>query len=513
MKKMLFVLCIFVVSFALNAAAQSTTLDGTPVVLEREPKTWVMENNDDRLVFCTVSRDLAVGFDDLWVYYYNKSTQQTISQKFDDNLEGRFAYMNDGVVHLISERTNNKTKSLDYMEGTIPAGAGTVKKMTFTTKYSVPFEKHNLYFHQFAVSPDLSKFAILTVLNPKSKNDISHIEDVAVFTMDGELLWHHRQKVHYRINNNAPVFVSNEGVAYIAEFGCYDNYNLKAEDSLHISVYNGSGIDNITEYFGPKSAYRCAKGLLRDGRLVVSGVVCHDRKSSEMLSTYFVSEDGGFELVESPIELPVSPEDCIYNGDVYHDSVNSFLPYMYDILELPDGKLLLVGELNYRDIIGQVISLNGPSYWIYGYLSRNLYKIMLSSAGDVIDVTTYPRATATREMYTMYCKVNTPGIFIQNGDIYFLYNEHKNNFPDRRSQLWTVLNNNRAGETAVVFSKVENNTLDNHVLYIAKDNPGLHQPIFNNDFEYFYKIIATEDNTVYYILKHDKEFRLERLTW
>ena len=497
----------------MNMNAQNTTLDGPPIVLGRDAKIWVTENNDDRLVLCTVSRDLAFGYDDLWIYNYNKSTQQTDAQKFDDNLEGRFAYMTEGVVHLISERTNKKTKSLDYLEGTAPVGTGTVKKMSFTTKYSVPFEKHDLYFHHFAYSPDFSKFVILTVLKPKSKSDISHIEDVAVFNSEGDLLWHNRQNAHYLINYNAPVLVSNDGVVYIAEYGCNDNPRLKAEDSLHISVYNESGIENITEYFGPKASYRCTKSLLNDGRLIVSGVVCRNGKSSETLSTYFVSRDGEFELVESSVELPVSPEDCLYNGDVYHDSVSSFLPYMHEIQELPDGKLLLVGELNYRDIIGQVISLNGPSHWIYGYLSRNLYKIMLTPDGDVMDVSTYPRATVTKEIYTNYCVVNTPGVFTRNGDIYFLYNEHKNNFTNGQQRLWTVLNNNRANETAVVLSKLGNNSLDNQVLYVSKIHSMTRQPGYTNDYEYFYKLIADDDNAVYYILKHDNEFRLERLQW
>ena len=513
MKKWIPALLLLLASFAMKVNAQNTTLDGTPISLGRDAKTWVLENNDDKLVICAVSRDLAFGFDDLYIYHFNKSTQQTDVQKFDDDLEGRFAYMTEGVVHLISERTNKKTKSLDYVEGTVPAGAGTVKKMSFTPKYSVPFEKHDLYFQQFAYSPDLSKFAILTVLKPKSKSDISHIEDVALFNSDGELLWHHRQNVHYLINYYAPVFVSNNGVVYLAEYGCNENLDRKAEDSLHISVYNESGIANTTEFFGPKSSYRCAKSLLKDGRLVVSGVVCHGRKSSEMLSTYFVSEDGGIETTESFIELPVSPEDCIYNGDVYHDSIGSFLPYMHEIQELPDGKLLLVGELNYRDIIGQVISLGGPSYWIYGYFSRNLYKIMLSPDGDVTEVSTFPRATVTKEFYKMNCVVNTPGVFTHDGNIYFLYNEHKNNFTNGPQRLWMVLNNNRAGETAVVLSKVENNSLDNQVLYVAKPYPTPSQPALTNDFEYFYKLIATDDNAVYYILKHDKEYRLERLQW
>ena len=513
MKRWIFAFLLFIALYAMNVNAQNTTLDGSPVVLGRDAKTWVLENNDDRLVFCAVSRDLAFGFDDLWIYYYNKVTQQLDAQKFDDNLEGRFAYITDGMVHLIGERTNKKTKSLDYVEGTVPASEGTVKKMSFATKYSVPFEKHELYFHQFAFSPDLSKFAILTVLNPKSKSDISHIEDVAVFSSDGDLLWHHRQNVHYRMNYNAPIMVSNDGVVYIAEYGCYENVGFKAEDSLHISVYNEHGIENITEYFGPQSSFRCAKSLLKDGRLVISGVVCRNRRSSEMLSTYFVSGDGGVELVESPIELPVSPDDCIYNGDVYHDSVNSFLPYMHEIQELPDGKLLLVGELNYRDIIGQVVSLGGPSYWIYGYLSRNLYKIVLTSGGDVVDVSTYPRATVTKEFYKWYCVVNTPGVFTHDGDLYFLYNEHKDNFTNGHQRLWTVLNNNRAGETAVVLSKVENDALDNHVLYVAKPYPMPRQPALTGDYEYFNKVLAIDNNAVYYVLRHDNEFRLEKITW
>ncbi len=514
MKKAKLFFCLFIWLLASNLTAQKTSLNGSPIVIVKDPNIWVLENSKDRLVFGAVSHDLMAGYDDLWLYYYNKSSKTTESQKFDDNLEGRFAYLKDGIVHLIGVRNNNKTKSLDYVDGTIQEGSGTVKKMPFTTKCSVPYEKHKLYFNQFAFSPDKSKIAILTVLHPKSNSDISHIQDVAVFDLNGEMLYHHRQNVNYQINYNSPILVSNDGVAYIAEYGCAENVRRNISDSLHISVYSEKGIVNITDFFGTKSEFRCAKALLNDGRLAVSGVVCNNGKSSGVLSTYLVSEDGNFDLVKSPVNLPIDAEDYVYNGAQYHDSVDRFLPYIHEIKELPDGKIMLIGELNYRDIIGQIISLTGPSYWIRGYLSRNLYKIMLSSDGKVTDVSTYPRATVTTEVYSMYLRVNTPGVFIRNNDVYLLFNDHKDNFDNNHQRLWTVLNNNRAGETVVVLSKVEkNNSLSCDVIYTAQPYPFPRQAIYTNHYEFFDRILTTDEDAVYYILKHDNEYRLETITW
>ena len=99
-------------------------------------------------------------------------------------------------------------------------------------------------------------------------------------------------------------------------------------------------------------------------------------------------------------------------------------------------------------------------------------------------------------------------------DIYLLYNENKANFQATQPQRWTFLYNNMADKCCVVLSKIENgDQLSNKVLYTAQAFPYPQQPSLTSNFEFFSKVLTIDENAVYYLLKHDKEFRIEKISW
>ena len=168
-----------------------------------------------------------------------------------------------------------------------------------------------------------------------------------------------------------------------------------------------------------------------------------------------------------------------------------------------------------RARIGVVISTSGGWDEIFGYMSRNLFCTTLSPKGEVLHTSVYPRATTTREYPLYYVRVNEPGVFVHDGDIYLLYNEHKDNFGPGNHRMWTLLQENRAEQCCVVLSKTgKGDELENTVLYTSGKYPYPAQPAMTSNYEYFLRILAEDEDAIYYLLKHDsREFRVERITW
>lgn len=495
--------------------AQTTTLDGPEATMIRTASVWVLENNQNELVFATLNPGMNGSVEDLRIYRYDKETRKMSELNVDDDLDCRFVFPKGDLFCAVTKVNNKKTKSIDYMKGTFSKYMQKIKKLAFEPMYSVPKNGKDLYYYQIDFSEDHSKFAIMTVLKPHSYKIPQHETDIAVFDQEGTLLWHQHHTANWFINENTPFYLTNSGVVYMAEYGSASNIINKIQDSLHITVFNQNGVENIVEYVGRNAVFHCGKGLLKDNRLVISGVVCPEGRNSGQLWTYFVDEDGRVERVESDLELPDSPEGYVYNVDVYHSEAHKFLPYIHEIRELKDGKILLVGEQNMRARIGVVISTSGGWDEIFGYMSRNLFCTTLSPKGEVLHTSVYPRATTTREYPLYYVRVNEPGVFVHDGDIYLLYNEHKDNFGPGNHRMWTLLQENRAEQCCVVLSKTgKGDELENTVLYTSGKYPYPAQPAMTSNYEYFLRILAEDEDAIYYLLKHDsREFRVERITW
>ncbi len=513
-KSGLLVLCLGTL-FSLGVA-QNSSLNGPTVDMERNARLWLLDDNEDQIVFSTLQPGLPSGFEDFLIHRYDKRTHSIETQKLDDDLDCRFSYLYNSQVIAVKQGIDSKTKSVDYLKAPVPASVSdkAIKKLPFTSFYQVPLEGKKYSFSSMVFSPDHSKFAILTILKPKSSKQISHVADVAVFENNGELLWHQRQNAHWLVNDELTFFLSDEGIVYLAEYGSYYNAYRHQTDSLHISVYNNGGVWNYAEGFGASAVFNCGKTLLKDGRFVVCGVPCQNNRNSGQLTTYFVSPDGEVEKEESSFEFPFNDE-FRYEYNEFNSGFEKFLPYIFDIKELKDGKLMLVGELNYRTQVGTTVTI-GASFGveeIMGYVSRNLFVTTLSDKGDVLTTYAYPRATATPGAYNTVYNHNTPDVFIHDGDFWLIYNDHKDNFAPN-NKIWHLLHNNQAGDVCVVVAKAfQQEGFNGKTIFTAGKSPYLPTSAYSGQYEFFHKILSYDDNAVYYLIKHDNKFHVERITW
>ena len=511
-------LCLFTLLFGILTSlgvAQTTTLNGPIVNMERSGKFLLINDSDDQIVFVTKQRRTTfVGEFDFLIHRYDKQEHYTETQKIDDKLDCCFAYFHDNQATVVKQSTNGKAKAVEYLRAQVPSSAEKVKKLSFEPFLQAPYEKYKLSFSHIVYSPDYSKFAILTIMKPKSSRKIDHIADVAVFESTGALLWHQHQHAHWLVNDQIPFYLSNDGTVYIAEFGSYYNPQVHQTDSLHISVYNSDGIWNYAEGFGTDAVFNCGKAVLKDGRFVVCGVPCPNQRNSGQLITYFVSPDGEVDKEVSSFEISFN-DGYVYDARELNSDPEKFHPYFFDIKELNEGNLMLIGELNYRDQVGTSITIG--SSWgfseIMGYISRNIIVTTITDDGEVLNTFTYPRATVTPEQIFKTPNLNVPGIFEHDGKIGLIYNDHKDNFsPNNR--LWHLLYNNQNGKCCVVVADViQEGDFEGKVVYTSANPAYSQQNSLTDQDEYFYRILSYDDNAVYYLLKHNKGFRVEKITW
>ena len=501
---------------ALLGVAQTTSLNGPVVNMQINASLWVLDNTEDYIVFATLQPGIPRGYEDFLIHRYDKHSHSMETQKLDDDLDCRFAYYYDNQVTAIKQVTNSKTKSVEYFRASLPFAASTkaIKKLDFTSFYQVPLETFKLTFSQMVFSPDQSKFAILTILKPKSDKQVAHVADVAVFENNGDLLWHQHQRAHWLVNDEMTFYLTDDGVVYTVEYGSYYNATAHQIDSLHISVYNSSDVKTYAEGFGEDVVFNCGKGILRDGRFVVCGIPCPGKRNSGRLLTYFVSPNGDVEMEESSIELPLN-DGHRYEYSEFNVGLEKFLPYIFDVKELENGKLMLIGELNYRAQVGTTITIGGG--WgvdeIMGYISRNLFVATLSGKGEVQATYLYPRAISTPEIRYNAYNLNSPAVFVHDGKPKLIYNDHKENFAPNNN-IWHLLYNNKAGETCVVVADaLQEGRFDGKVVFASEKSPYMSTSHFSNNFEFFHKMLLYDEDAVYYLLRHGEKFHVEQITW
>ena len=514
--KRLSIIALLLGLLTLSGAAQTTSLGGPVVNMQKNAGVWVLDNNNDHVVFATLQPGIPRGYEDFLIHRYDKHAHTMETQKLDDDLDCRFAYYYDNREIAVKPATNSKTKSIEYLRASVPSAVSSkaIKKLDFTSFYQVPLESYRYTSSQIAFSPDRSKFAILTILKPKSDKQAAHVADVAVFEDNGSLLWHQRQLARWMVNDEMPFFLSDDGVVYTAEYGSYYNEYAHQKDSLHISVYSNDDVRNYVEGFGDGAVFNCGKGILKDGRFVVCGVPCTNKRNSGRLLTYFVSPNGEVEMEESSFELSLD-DGHRYEYNELNSGLEKFLPYIFEVKELNDGKLLIVGEYNYRTQVGTSVTIGGA--WgveeIMGYVSRNLFVATLSGKGEVLSTHLYPRATSTPEIRRKTYNLNPPGVFVHAGKNMLIYNDHKDNFATDNS-IWRLLHNNKAGETCVVVADAQQQgAFSGKAVFASGKSPYLPSSPYSGNFEFFHTILSCDEDAVYYLLKRDDGFHVERITW
>lgn len=516
MKKLLSILIVAVTLMPLVSKAQSTTTNGPELELDENASAYVLDDNDDFILFFSQKRTWS--YDDVVITKYNKQTLGITEQAVDDDYEGRFVFLTDDntVVNVVRFVENKKSLLVEYQKASFPLDVKVPKKLVFTTFFSIPLtnphtNKKESFYTRACFNADKSKFAIVSTSN-MGKNQFQSIIDVAVFDNTANLLYH-ESKVIDRISHSPfeDISVSLDGTVYIVWSESDNVYrSYENENGLQIITCSEHGVFDYKENPEVKDAYITHKQILKSNNdLCLMCIWGRNGNSECKLRTYTVTSAGEVDFVEEDITMSADYEGKKYDDGEFAKQKGNFKPYIFDMIKLQDGKFMIVAEL--KKIV-QVGVRGNNGFPISGMLSHNFFCIKVDASGRLLEMNVYPRATLTREYYANWDKSNPIYAFEWDGDTYLIYNDNRANY--KNNGIIHCLLYNRPDQCSVVLSKVENNNeLSSTILYDAQTNlrdPRAIAAQFNH--EYFLKLLHQADDGIYYILKHDGEYRLEKIT-
>jgi len=509
MKKLSLLLIFAIALMPLLSKAQSTTTGGPELSVNDKSLVWVLEDNSEFLRIAYVEISPMGMYDDIFISTYNKQSNTGIEQNVDEDFEGRFVFLtDDGMLNIVQQYFNRKTKMLEYRKSSFPKDAKVPRKMEFSPFYSIPLDKMKSVFVKAAYSEDMTKFAIYTVLKTNDWRNPKHDVDVAVFDAEGTLLWHQTQQANDWFHAES-FLLSNDGTVYLADYGNIRNPYAGLSDYLIVSVFTEQGVESQKIELDCAS-FSCEKVLLANGEMRVVGVG-ENKEGGYFLSTYKVAQDGSVDYSQSDITLSTEIDGVAYDN-LYAKQTDKYEPCVFTVIKLSDGKLFLTGEMCRRVEVGTYRDTDLP---LYGRQSQNMFYAVLTEDGIMIESNEYPRSVITKSDFgdRNMMKRNPVDVFEYDRDVYLLYNDHRDNFKGSGQSCHT-LQNNVPNQCCVVMSKVESNgELQNSVLYLAKTN--MKDPRYiaqQRDHEYYLKLVKVSEDGIYYILKNDGEYRLEKIS-
>ena len=507
-KLIIVAICIGLLPHALKA--QTTTTNGPELDLNETASAYVLDDNDDYMLF--FSQKKGWSYDDVVITKYNKRTLEILEQAVDDDYEGRFVFLTDDntVANVVRFVTNKKTMMLEYQKASFPLDVKVPKKLDFTTFFSIPLKnKKESYYTVACFNADKSKFAIVSVTNSGSNQSKSpSVVDVAVFDNTANLLYHESKEMELLYNPMGEnVTVSLEGTVYIT---MVDNlyFYSSGENGLQIIACSEQGISDYKEIIDMKFTYK--QMLKPNGDLCLVGIWNKVGQSDCKLKTYTVAPDGNVDFVEEDIVFSADYGEKKYDDGPFAKEKGSFIPHVFDMVQLKNGDFLLVGEMRKRVQVGST-GENGQ-FPIYGYLSHNIFYGKVSPEGALRELYVYPRITVTSEDGGRWKDSNPVYAFEYDGEPYLLYNDNRANYKDGRVHMLLY---NRPDQCSVILSKIEGNgELSSTILYDAKTKmKDTRMVAQQHNHEYFLEILHQADDGIYYVLKHDGEFRLEKITF
>jgi hypothetical protein len=510
MKNKLIIVAICIGLLPLALKAQTTTTNGPELDLNETASAYVLDDNDDFMLF--FSQKKGWSYDDVVITKYNKRTLEITEQAVDDDYEGRFVFLTDdnAIVNVVRFVTNKKNMMLEYQKASFPLDVKVPKKLDFTTFFSIPLKnKKESYYTRACFNADKSKFAIVSVTNSGMNQSKSQsVVDVAVFDNTANLLYHESKELELLYNPmGEDITVSLEGTVYIT---LIDNlyYYSTGDNGLQIITCSEQGISDYKETLDMKFTYK--QMAKPNGDLCLVGIWNKFGQSDCKLKTYTVTPDGNVDFAEEDVSLSADYDGKSYDDGPFAKQEGSFIPHVFDMIQLKNGDFLLVGEMRRRVQVGST-GENGQ-FPIYGYLSHNIFYGMVSPEGTLRDMYVYPRITVTSEEAGRWKDSNPVYAFEYDGDPYLLYNDNRANYKDGRVHMLLY---NRPDQCSVILSKIEGNgELSSTILYDAKTKmKDTRMVAQQHNHEYFLEILHQADDGIYYVLKHDGEFRLEKITF
>ena len=513
MKRLLAILTVAIAVMPLVLKAQSTTTNGPKLDLDETALTYILDDNDDFLRIFSMKRGFF--YEDIVISKYNKLTHVVTEQVVDEDFEGRFVFLtnNNTTVNLVRCITNKKNHTLEFQKASFPVDVKVPKKLVFTTMCYFPVEKTKEKYQTFgAFNADRSKFAIVSMPYPDRDQSGKPVY-VAVFDDAGELLFGESKVIesypYFHMDN---INVAMDGTVYVTKSASeFDNSSF-----MHILTCSEHGIFNYSETFEKDEHFTCKQMVKPNGDLCVIGIKCKEGNPECKLMTYTATPDGNVDFVDQDIALSDDFEGRKYDDGKLAEDKKTLNPHLFDMIQLSNGDFLLVGEMRKRMQIGSFTrtTSNGVTweYPVFGFLSHNMYYVKVGIDGSLREMNVYQRATATSEEGGRWLDSNPVYAFEWDGDAYLVYNDHRGNYKGNGSVH--CLFYNRPDQCSVVLSKIEGNgELSSTIIYDAKSKFKDPQMISQQrNHEYFLKPLHQTDEGIYYVLKHDGEYRLEKIT-
>lgn len=545
----------FMSSVLLNA--QTTTTNGPELNLNETASTCVLEDNDDFLCVFSLGRGMWSPYDDIVISKYDKHTNTLSEQVMDDDYEGRFVFLTNEntTANVVRFVANKKNKTVECQKASFPLGVKVPKKLVFGAFYSFPmtsYAKTIDYYLIYAVyNADRSRFAVVSMFYP-TKERKNRCVEVAVFDQEGSLLWHKSGAIDFYTNFGPKnIKVASDGTVYVS--GCeLLRTKTQTEKYMYIVTCSQQGVFGYKEELEPQAYYEYKMAVLPNNELRLVGVSGETGKNDCKLKTYKANSNGKVDYVEEDIDFSPYIEGVKYDDKKLGDKKGEFTPYMFDLICLQNGNLFLVGEMRSEITVGYYRDTN---FELTGYLSHNILCANVGSDGKLKEMNVLPRATVTSEEMGRWRTTNPVYAIEHKGDIYLMYNDHRDNFSGNTSRWKTVYYNN-SDQCSGVLSKSENNgelsSTDDHrgsfsgkavqwntlyyncpdqcsvVLSKLKNNGELSSTILYNaktqikdpkaiaglhNHEFFLRLLQQEKDGMYYILKRDGKYHLEKLVF
>lgn len=523
MKRLLATWSVAIALMPLVTKAQSTTTNGPKLDLNENAITYVLEDNDDFMRIFSMGRGLwggyndiiiSSGYNDIIISKYDKQTNTLSEQVVDDDFKGRFAFLSNEntTVNVVRFVANKKTMMLECQKASFPVDVKVPKKLFFETFFSFPMTPYAKSINDCKIhavyNADRSKFAIVSMYYQTREQKERHIE-VAVFDNEVALLWHESGSIigdaytYFGINN---IKVALDGTVYVSGS---ESYRTKGKNESYVYIVTCSqqgifgyknNIESPLEYYGFKRA------VLPNGEFRLVGVNAKEGESKGKLFTYMATPDGDVDYVEEDVDISPYVKGVKYDEKKLEKKLKGFTPYMSDLICLQDGNLLLVGGMNC------IVDLSDWASDKTANLSHNIMCAKVGADGKLTELNVFPRATVTSESGNWH-SFNPVYAFEHDGDVYLMYNDHRDNYSGNVTQ-WNTLYYNRPDHCSVVLSKIENNgELSSTILYNAKTK--LKDPrmiVQQHNHEFFLKFMQQEDDGMYYILKRDDDYHLEKVS-
>lgn len=515
MKRFLSILIVAMAFMPLVSKAQSTTTNGPKLELDENAITFVLEDNDEFMHIFSMGKSIWGGYNDVIISKYDKQTNALSEQVVDDDYEGRFAFLSNEntIVNVVRYVANKKTMMLECQKASFPVDVKVPKKLSFETFFSFPMTPYAKSINDckiYAVyNADRSKFAIVSMFYLTKEQEERHIE-VAVFDNEGTLLWHESGSIigdaytYFGTNN---IKVTLDGTVYIS--GSESNRTKgKGEVYIYIVTCSQQGISSYKNNIeGSQGYYGFKKAVLPNGEFRLVGIKANENGGDGKIFTYMATPDGEVDYVEEDVEISPYIEGVKYNVENSKKMLEGFKPYLFDLICLQDGSLFLIWEMNCRIDLSDWASDKSAN------LSHNIMCAKVGADGKLTELYVFPRATMTSELGN-WRSSNPVYAFEHDGNVYLMYNDHRDNYSGNVTQ-WNTLYYNRPDQCSVILSKIEaNGELSSTILYNAKTkikDPRTIAVLYNHEF--FLKFLQQEDDGMYYILKRDDDFHLEKVTF